>query len=63
MSRRPALVTQADVARALRAAEQCREPRVVEITPEGIIRIVPASDRSPTPETYQPLDDDSPIEL
>jgi len=41
--RRPAAVTQADVARALRAAEQCRAPHVVEITPEGVIRILPAA--------------------
>jgi len=27
----------------LRAAEQCRAPHVVEITPEGVIRILPAA--------------------
>jgi hypothetical protein len=39
MSRTPARCTQADVARAIRAAQQCGAG-VVEITPEGIIRIV-----------------------
>ena len=42
MSRRAALITQADVARALRAAEQVAPGRrIVEVTPEGVIRIVP----------------------
>jgi hypothetical protein len=52
MSRRPALVTQADVARAIRAAQQCGAGPV-EIKPDGTIRIMPspestaASDESP----------------
>jgi hypothetical protein len=42
MSRRAAKITQADVARAIRAAEQVAPGRrVVEVTPEGVIRIVP----------------------
>lgn len=41
MSRRPALVTQADVARALRAVEQTHMRAAVEILPDGTIRIVP----------------------
>lgn len=41
MSRRPALVTQADVARALRAVEQTHTRAAVEILPDGTIRIVP----------------------
>jgi hypothetical protein len=41
MSRTAAKVTQADVARALRAAEQVASGRVVvEVTSEGTIRIV-----------------------
>jgi hypothetical protein len=42
MSRRPAAFTQADVARALRAAEQVAPGRMtIEITPGGVIRIRP----------------------
>jgi hypothetical protein len=42
MSRRPATFTQARVARAIRAAEQVAPGRrVVEVTPDGVIRIVP----------------------
>lgn len=61
MSRRPARVTQADVARALRAVEQCGSDRVVEIAPDGTIRIVPPAQRQPQPSEH--LDDGSPIEL
>jgi hypothetical protein len=39
MSRRPAITTQADVARAIRAAQQCGAG-VVEIKPDGTIRVV-----------------------
>lgn len=43
MGRRPAAVTQADVARALRAAEQVAPGRmIVEVAPGGTIRIFPA---------------------
>jgi hypothetical protein len=38
MSRRPANVTQADIARAIRAAQQC-EAGAVEVKPDGTIRI------------------------
>jgi len=41
MSRRPARVTQADIARALRAAEQVGARVAVEIDPSGVIRLVP----------------------
>jgi len=42
MSRRPAAVTQADIARALRAAEQVLPGKMtVEIAPDGTIRVVP----------------------
>jgi hypothetical protein len=42
MSRRAARVTQADVARAIRAAEQVAPgQRVIEISPDGVIRIIP----------------------
>jgi hypothetical protein len=41
MPRRPARVTQADIARAIRAADKARSPRTVEITPDGTIKLVP----------------------
>jgi hypothetical protein len=63
MSRRPALVTQADVARALRAMEQVQYPGVVEITPDGTIRIVPLPKQAAQVEAEHPLDDGRPIEL
>ena len=43
MPRTAARVTQADIARALRAAQQVGAPAAVEVTPEGIIRIIPYS--------------------
>jgi hypothetical protein len=43
MSRRPPKVTQADIARAIRAVEQSRCQWVIEITPDGTIRILPAA--------------------
>jgi hypothetical protein len=46
MSMRAARVTQADISRAIRAADQAGSKRIVEITPDGTIRIVPA-DLSP----------------
>ena len=42
VSRRPARVTQADIARALRAAEQVGAHVAVEISPDGTIRLVPS---------------------
>ena len=41
MSRTPARVTQADIARALRAIKQTDVPMAVEILPDGTIRLVP----------------------
>ena len=38
MPRRPALITQADVARVIRAAQQCGAG-AVEIKPDGTIRV------------------------
>ena len=42
MSRTPAKYTQADIARALRAAAQCDLRVEVVLEPDGRIRIVPA---------------------
>jgi len=44
MSRRPARITQAEIARALRAAGP---ERVVEVLPDGTIRIVPDDGKKP----------------
>lgn len=41
MGRRPAKVTQADIARALRAVAQLAVPMAVEIAPDGTIRLMP----------------------
>ena len=41
MSRRPAIITQADISRAIRAAEKCDPPREVVVEPDGRIRIIP----------------------
>lgn len=41
MARTHARFTQADLARAIRAIEQTGAPMSVEITPDGVIRIVP----------------------
>jgi hypothetical protein len=46
MSRRPAIITQADVARAIRAAQQCGAG-AVEIKPDGTIRIAPSPESKP----------------
>lgn len=43
MSGRPARVTQADLNRAVRAAAAAPCPMVVEVLPDGTIRITPAN--------------------
>jgi hypothetical protein len=50
MTRRAARVTQADIARALRAAAQMGERMAVEIAPDGTIRIT----KAPDPERANP---------
>jgi hypothetical protein len=59
MSRRPARATQADIARAVRAAGP---DRVVEVAPDGTIRIVPRDPQRLAQATEQ-LDDGGPVEL
>ncbi len=61
MSRRPANITQADVARALRAVEQIGMKAVVEITRDGTIRIVPAGIAGKTQEAD--IDEVEPVDL
>ncbi|WP_193336200.1 hypothetical protein [Devosia beringensis] len=61
MSRRPAMVTQADVARALRAVDQVGIAAVVEIARDGTIRIVPAD--LARASKLAPLDDDDDFQL
>ena len=41
MSRRRALFTEADLNRAIRAAERSPTPRAIEVAPDGTIRLVP----------------------
>lgn len=45
MPRRPAKVTQADIARVLRAVEQSGMRLRVEIAPDGVIRLEPVETR------------------
>jgi hypothetical protein len=47
MPRTPAKTTQADIARALRAIEQTGAQMIIEITPDGIIRLIPVDHRLP----------------
>jgi hypothetical protein len=47
-----ARVTQSDMARAVRAAHSAPVPCVVEIAPDGTIRIVPVEQAPPAP--WQP---------
>lgn len=42
MSRTPAKFTQADIARALKAASQCADNWEVVLEPDGRIRIIPS---------------------
>lgn len=49
MSRTPAKTTQADIARARRVAEQASPKWVVEITPDGTIRLIPPEGSQPVP--------------
>jgi hypothetical protein len=56
MSRRPAKVTQADIARALRAAAALKGHFQVEIGPDGTIRITPSDPNSCLPPTDDPAD-------
>jgi hypothetical protein len=55
MPRTPAKFTQADIARALKAADQCDLRVEVILEPDGRIRIVP-SDAHTSPQVDEPLD-------
>jgi len=48
MSRTPAKFTQADIARALRAAAQCDLCVEIVLEPDGRIRIIPSDKRVDT---------------
>lgn len=70
MSRRPALVTQADINRALRAMQQANYSGALEIAPDGTIRIVPArvmegatSSHTDRPDLGAPLDQPEILDL
>ena len=49
MPRTAARVTQADIARAIRAAQQAGAPMAIDILPDGTIRLIPVSGPVPVP--------------
>lgn len=49
MSRRPARCTQADIRRAIQAAQKAGVPMAVEISPDGTIRLTPTAAIAPEP--------------
>jgi hypothetical protein len=51
MSRRPARATQADIARALRAAEQVGARVRIDLHPDGTISLIPIEEGQPKPQT------------
>lgn len=61
MSRTAAKVTQADIARALRAVEQVGAHAVVEVARDGTIRIVPAGLAGKSHERV--IDEVEPVDL
>lgn len=61
MSRTAAKVTQADIARALRAVEQTGAQAVVEVARDGTIRIVPAGIAGISQEAR--IDEVEPVDL
>ena len=64
MSRRPAIITQADVARVLRAVMATGYDGVPEIRPDGSIRVLPRDVAGIAGKTQKEgVDDDAPIPL
>jgi hypothetical protein len=61
MSRRPARFTQADIYRAIKAIQQAGSDMVVEIVPDGTMRIVPS--RLIKPVQAEGFDDEEIIKL
>lgn len=58
MGRRPARFTEADVQRALKAAQKVKLPiAAVRIQPDGTILIIPGQPESVPPSTSNPWDD------
>jgi len=58
MSRRPARFTEADVQRAIKAAQKAKLPlAAVRIQPDGTILIVPGQPESMQPSATNPWDD------
>lgn len=49
MPRSPARATQADIARAIRAAAQVGSKMSIEVLPDGTIRLTPYSEIQPEP--------------
>jgi hypothetical protein len=64
MPRTAAKVTQADIARTVRAVAQARVKAVVEVAPDGTIRVLigeKAADRDITPQV--PVEEDEEVVL
>ena len=53
MPRTPAKITQADIARVLRAVDQAGVKMRVEIAPDGTIRLEPVEVAAQNTETYK----------
>ena len=63
MAKRPALVTQSDLNKAVKAAAAAPEPMAVEVRPDGTITIIPYYDRRKNnglPSRAQPTFDKEP---
>lgn len=60
MSRRPARCTEADLSRAIRAADRAGAPRAVMVDSDGRIWLVPAKDAPERPEkaAVPPIDEE-----
>ena len=63
MPRRPARCTQADLARALRAAASVGGGVTVELTPDGTIRLTPGQAPPTTPAPGRPVEPEREIVL
>jgi hypothetical protein len=57
MSRRPARCTEADLNRAIKAADRASVPRAVKIDPDGTIWIVPTKDALTAKPELEPKKD------
>lgn len=63
MPRTPAKITQADIARALRAAEQAGARVIIEISAGGVIRFIPVTHSSSLNGSHAPIEPQKEIVL